>query len=227
MKKSINHKLQMLKVVQTVCSENSAAVTSITALNNAFIRLNGKIAEIDLAAQGHLTDNVGCTREKNQVKRNLTELAGKTAKAIMAYAHDHANENLEVEIHSLTRKLYRAGDNLLIEVSANVLSSANSLVAEIAEYGVDAAMLTTFESVKADFERLSPKVNDMRNRKKALTAKLETLTKECIDILKSDMDRLVEILGDAYAEFKILYKHARVIEGSRVRKPKPEPTPGA
>ena len=216
----------MLKVVQSVCNDANVAITSIAALNNAYTRLNSKIGEIDVTAQGQIIDTSGLTKEKDTVKEKLSGATGKIAQAIMAYAHDNEVYALEKEVQFTAKKLNRVSDELLIKISTNILNAATPLVGVLADYTVDTPTLENFENLKTDFEKISPKVPEARNKKKMYTARLEKLVHEADDILKNDMDRLVNILDETHADFMILYKHARVTDEYHVHRQKPEPVPG-
>jgi len=225
MNSKIKKRLHMLKVVQSVCNDANAAITSINALNNAYTRLKSKIGEIDIAAQEQVLDIRGRKNEKDNIKKKLALVAGKIAVAVMTYAHDSEDIVLKKEVGYTDKKLNSLSDDLIIKFSKNIFDKATPVIAGLADYGIDPAMLTTLESLLTDFEKASPKVKEARSRKKMYTANLEKLIKEAIEILKNDIDHLVKILDGNYANFVTLYKNARSIDDYHGRKQKEEPLP--
>jgi hypothetical protein len=74
---------------------------------------------------------------------------------------------------------------------------------------------------------VNPKVKEARSRKKVSTATLKKLMQEAIDILKNDMDHLVNILDGSFENFVMRYKNARSVDNYHGRGAKPEPAPEA
>lgn len=215
----------MLKVVYDTCSESLTAVNNITACKEAYIKLGKIISTMEDSMQVQITDHTGLTKEKNYLKQLLAEMTVAVSGGLVSYAHNKHDYALEGEMHCSLTQLERMSDDVMLERCKTVKTKANDLVAELADFAIDAALITQFTDRIKDFEKICPKVSEAIDTRKMHTANLDNLIAEASDLLKNEMDRLVVLIDDTHETFKKLYKNARSIDdyhGRRTAAPLPE-----
>jgi hypothetical protein len=215
MKITVKNRFHMLKVVHDTCSESLVAIDSIPACKAAYLRLKGIIEKMEGSMQLQITDHKGLTKEKNYLKHVLAEITVNVSAGLMSYAHIEHDYSLEEEVRCSLSKLFKLADDVMVERSKFIYTKANDIIGELADYGVDAALLSKMDGRIKDFEKISPKVSEAIDARKLHTAKLNMLLAEANDLLKNEMDRLVLLLADTYIDFKKLYKNSRSIDDYR------------
>ena len=221
----IKNRFHMLKVVQDTCAESIAAINSIPACKDAYIRLEGIITKMEDSMKEQIADHTGLTKEKKYLKQLLADMTVMVAGGLESYAHNKHDYSLEGEMHCSLSQLMRMTDDVMVERCKVIQSKANDLVADLSTYAIDATLLTAFLDRIKDFEKICPKVSEAVDARKLYTATLDALLVEATDLLKHEMDHLIVLIDDSHATFKKLYKNSRAIDdyrGKRNAPPLPE-----
>lgn len=214
----IKNRFHMLKVVHDTCTESVTAINSIPACKDAYIRLGEIIGKMEDSLKVQIADHKGLTKEKNYLKELLAETTVAVASGMMSYAHNKHDYSLEEEMRCSIAKLVKMNDDVMAERCETIKDKGNDLVAELADYAVDATLLAKLTDRIKDFEKIYPKVSEAIDARKMHTAKLDDLLSEASDLLKNEMDRVVLLLADSYSDFKKVYKNSRAIDDYRGRR---------
>ena len=221
----IRNRFHMLKVVYDTCSESLTAVNSIPACKDAYIRLGEIVTKMESSMQVQMVDHTGLTKEKNYLKQLLAETTAAVAGGVVSYAHNKHDFSLEGEMRCSTSLLARMSDDVMLERCKMVKTKADGLLAELADYAIDAALITKLVDRIKDFEKIIPKVSEAIDTRKLHTAGMNQMIAEATDLLRNEMDALVLLLDDVHAPFKKQYKISRSIDdyrGKRNAAPLPE-----
>ena len=214
----IRNRFHMLKVVHDTCTESVTAINSIPACKDAYIRLGEIIGKMESSMKIQIADHTGLTKEKKYLKQLLAETTVAVASGLMSYAHNNHDYSLEEEMRCTTSKLLRMNDDVMVERCETIKDKGNDLVADLADYAVDAALLTKLTDRIKDFEKIYPKVSETIDARKMHTTKLDNLLSEANDVLKNELDRMVLLLDAIYDDFKMQYKNSRAIDDYRGRR---------
>ncbi|MEI6122889.1 MAG: carboxypeptidase-like regulatory domain-containing protein [Bacteroidota bacterium] len=226
MRNSFYNKLNMVDETLALVAEQTAIVSQISALETAV----DKLKDCRLLIADNLTiqnTNIeGIAIDKMLIKGSCAKWLSKLSLAISSYAHTHSNFELKMEIKRTLSEVVKLRDENLISYADIVLPKALLLATELEDFGVVAADITATTNAVKDFKlkMVEPKI--ARDARKTCTANLPVLFKQASSILKNEMDTLVNVLGDEYADFKSNYKNARNIIDYRGKRRKPAPLTG-
>ena len=146
------------------------------------------------------------------------------AKALRAYANHINDLELKKDVHFSKSKLKAVSATMLKGIAANVLAKASAPGIDLTDYGVDATVLADFAAAKADFILKCNTPREAIAIRKTNTRKLNLLKKQMMDLLKDEVDLLVDVLPDLYDDFKETFSNTRIIidrKGKRLKR-KPE-----
>ena len=150
------NRLDMLKVVGSICDKQTALFSSVSALNDAYTRYKAILSEIDAAGVQTATVVKGITAGKNKVREQLVKSALIVSKALMAYAHLAGNVTLKQEVHYSQSALLSMRDKNLLFISKKIYDKGVEFASDIANYGVDNTMLAQFLAAYNDFSVKAP-----------------------------------------------------------------------
>ena len=205
------NRLDMLKVVGSVCDKQTALFSTVPALHDAYARYKAILSEIDAVGVQAATVVKGVTAGKNQVREQLVKSALVVSRALMAYAHLAGNVTLQQEVHYSQSAFRSMSNKNLLFISKKIYDKGVEFASDIANYGVDNTMLAQFLAAYNDFSVKAPAPREAIDVRKANNEKIGALVSQAADLLSNEIDNLVFILPDENADFKNVYKNSRNI----------------
>jgi hypothetical protein len=206
-----SNRLDMLKVVKSLCDANPNAIASITELGNTYAQFNSMLSEIDLIINEQITIITGVAKDKFYARLTLVKLAYNLSQSIQAYAFDKKNHALEDSAHFIVSVSMRSRSETLINKCEDLCKSGTDYAADLVNYGFSPANLTDVSDALTAFVKISHEPDRLRKARKMHTKDLLLQMAELIKMLDDKMDRLVRVVPDTYKDFRQIYANAREI----------------
>ena len=211
MKDRLENKLTMYKAVETLLDNNSAKTTPIAALTTSITTFKGLIADIEASEAERLTTTAGKTATKREAETALIDEAVTIAAAIKALGSVTNNESLK-SIGSVTKStLVSERDTNLLRMVQGIYDNANINAVALADYGIDAAMITSLQTRMDDFSHALGLREEGVALHSAATKKVEDLFDDADKILTEQIDKMMETFRTSDTPFYDAYKDARVV----------------
>lgn len=204
-------RLNMYRVVETLCLDNAATLALMPALQATFATFSTKITAIVTTVQQQDKILLGITADKNVIKQNLARLAADIAGAISAYATATNNLELKGAVQYTYTDLLRSRDDVLAPRCRNIYDRAMANAAALANYGVSATLLSVFQDTIDAYFNTVPKPRSASSLRQLYTSNIKILTEEATKLLREQMDKLVALLKNTHPDFVRSYKNARVL----------------
>ncbi len=201
--------LTMFNTVLAVCSQNSAIIALIAALNNVFALFTTKCLAINDISKVQLLHIKGKTTEKANLKSALALRASIVARVIRAYATSIQNDVLRNEIDYTESVLLKQRD-ITIQLNAQMIfDRATTHLAALAPFGITAAVMTDLDTAIGDYQAHQTSPTVARDYRAVATTELDLLISETSDLLRFQMDDIMQLLRLTEPSFFRLYTNAR------------------
>lgn len=211
MNSKLESKLKMYRAVEQHGNENPTIVALNLAFSDAFNRFKAKIAAIATNAQQNETVLTGIAEDKSTFKQALARRAADIASVIYAYAIGTSNNTLKQEVNFSYSTLVKSRDNELAPRCQNIHDKAAANLADLADYGIKAADLTSLQVAIDDYQAQSPKTRAAASQRKTTGDNLNQLFKEADAILRDEMDKLIITFKPTHPDFVKTYESNRII----------------
>ena len=205
------NKLSMMEASIEVLDGHSAQVATVPALVAAKSALVAKTLGIRNANQTQQKTTKGKTKDKEARKFTLADTAYSTAAAVQAYAAVTDNNDLFELVNFSRWKLRKTDDEEIQQVCQLIHNQAASVIASLADYGIDAADLLELQDLIDEWSAKSQVPRVAISERKAATASIPTLFKQADSILTKQMDKLMENFLTSDPDFYATYHNARRI----------------
>jgi hypothetical protein len=210
------NKLSMLYAIQSVLKKHADIVKSNAALDEAGKYYNDKIAAILAKDNKYLTIKSGAIASKNNAAGELIIIGQKFANALFSLGRKINDDALKAEC-GLTPSDFNCFRDVELEQKCNhLLECARIHVNELAAYNLD---ITRLETALATFRTRSEIVPQKKAESKASRQNLSMEFHAANQILRKDLDKLIELVKETAPDFYGEYKAARVISDLHGRRP--------
>jgi hypothetical protein len=191
---------------------NDGMPTMLKTVNDLF---GEKLREIAIKDQEKGVLTRGKTHVKRQSSKKLIESVMIISGAMMTYAV--INNNLELQALSNIKKSYlkKERDTELAQRAEQIATAAQEHINKLAEYGITSDHLSELQGqITAYRSAMDDQESSMASRV-SVRATVITLFQEADNILKLQLDPLMETVKPLNIEFYNAYKAARVIKDLR------------
>jgi hypothetical protein len=209
-KKQLN-KFRMYEAVNLVLDTHSAEVGTKGDLYDALQLLKAGQKSISQNRQVQEADSSGLTKNKSNLREELTRLCLLFAAALKAHATSSKNAELKKMADYKPSDLKTASDNVLFDIGVLLNGLAQPLRKELTQYFVSDAEFKGMERTLADFKVAIPKRRLSINLSKVSTGNIEGVFKTQDKLLKEQVDALMEPFQFSKPDFYHAYKNARSI----------------
>jgi len=204
-------KLAMYRAVELVCNNNATITKKNAAFTAALAIFVSKIT-ILLNSQTVVSKKTkGIVTDKKTLKRILAQNAADLAALVFSYATRAKNETLKQIVNYAMSDIEKLAAELVTPTCENIIKAAEDNLANLADYGVTAAMITAVQDDMDNFSGASPKPKASKATKTTENANIKATVKEIDGILKDEMDKLVVNFKKDNPNFVSDYFNARVI----------------
>jgi hypothetical protein len=204
-------KLNMFRATQKHCADNATIVATIPAFQAGVTSLNTLISSIIATAQQEDLVTKGITVDKAEAKKTLCQLAADVAAPIIAFAAANNNNQLLQEVNFSYTELFRSKDDQLAPRCQNIHKAANTNIAALGAYGINAATVATLQTTINNYQAAVPNPRNAAAQKVTIRANLKSLIKQADTVLKLQLDKTIVGLKATKPDFVATYKTNRII----------------
>lgn len=204
-------KFNMYRATETHIADNATIIAANPAFQTAFNKFKTNNVAISGTAQQKSGALTGIAVDKTNFRETLCQTAAKIAGYIYAYASANNNNTLKNEMNLPVTKIRRARDEELAPRCQNIHDRGVELLTELADFGVTAPILANLQTAITNYAAEIPKPRTALSGRKTVTANLAAIFRENDDILKNQMDKLIEIFREDNPDFVQTYESNRII----------------
>ena len=208
--------LNMFNAVIAYCTANATTVATVPAFQTALNALVTTVNQIQSTAQMQVNVITGITTDKRKMRATLCKQASKLGGVISAFAAAADNNQLKEQVAFSVSDLAHLKDEILVATCSNIHDALNTNVTALANYGVTAATVTSFQTA---IDAFNAKISTPRNAVSARVAhakSLRSLFQQANGVLRTQMDKVIAQFETTADDFYIAYKNNRMIVGPGV-----------
>ena len=228
MRTTQNNRVRMFKTVTTVLDENHDVWSGMTPFAASLQRLKGKIVAIDTAAQKQNSATHGATLDRTSARAALEDVLFLCCEALGVIAHS-AGDNQLLKLTDLKPSdLQRLTDEELSNTASSIVAETTGRKNELATLQVTQENLDELNEALQEFNASKSAPRAAIANRMAQTEALPQLITEANEILRNELDRMVNLFRRSHPDFVAAYRAARVIVdrvATRETKPPVAPTP--
>jgi hypothetical protein len=206
--------LNMLYTETAVCTKFQTTWSTNTVFSQSQTLLAGKLPLIEANRDAQMTTSKGITAEKNAKRALAVDKALFLVNRMQSYATVTGNNDLLESIRFNSSKLNKCRDTEVVGYCDNIAAKATANVANLANYGVTAVLITDFQTAVAAYAAYIAKPRTVTTVTKNATENLAILFKEANDILTKRLDLDIEVFKTTKPDFYSQYQSARQIISS-------------
>jgi hypothetical protein len=208
MKNKQLNKLTMYLAVEGICDASPTSWQAVQAFADGYTDFKGHVTNIQTFAQSQTQNNTGIAADKTQARQAMCQTSLPIAKSVHAYAVKTKNNTLAESVNFSLSDLMAGRDVESRDRCQNIYTAANTNIANLANYGVTAAKLTTLTGAIGAYNLLISKPRDTRAQGKTITGNMETE----FDAADEDLEIMDDLTGQITdANFVNNYNNARII----------------
>ncbi|MDX1652983.1 MAG: hypothetical protein R3277_10855 [Brumimicrobium sp.] len=211
MKNAVKNKLQMYQSVLKVIQSNQASWNGLVAFENAVTRFSQKVTELENLTYQKSKIIMGMRSKRDKKRDEIVEKALHLGNALYALASAIGDEKLKADVHYSPSRLRYAPITTFMQIVNGLINTANDLIADLADYGVDQNMVDDLTLAHMEFIEISNLPRQAIVSRKVLVQQIGNTVSEIDEVLKSQLDRLIVLLNSSAPGFVMTYEGARVI----------------
>jgi hypothetical protein len=205
------NRIRMFKAVEAVLDQNNSVWNGMAPFATAVNEYKQKVAATEVVAQKQETPITGATDERLAARSALEDVLFLTAEALGVLAHRAGDTDLMALTDVTPSTLHNLNDVALTNRATAIQAATVSRTTELATLQVTPENLSELTEALADFNvsKSSPRVATAN--RSAQTSSLPESLNDVNDILRNQLDRLVNLFRRSDPEFVASYRAARVI----------------
>src|SRR5437764_127056 len=204
------NRVTMYKTTIGVLDENNANWNTMTPFADAVTRLKNKVSAIDTAAQKQETPT-GATQGKAGARDALEDVLFLACEALGVLAHTSNDQDL-LALTDITRSgIDKLDSEGLSNRAALVLTQANNTKTELATLQVTQTNIDELTQALQNYNTDKAGPRQATVTRVAQTESLSTLMREANDILRNQIDKMINLFSRSHPQFVSSYEGARVI----------------
>ena len=204
------NRITMMKTVTVYMDGQNAVWNGMAPMGTSVQRLKEKLTAIDTAAQQQETPS-GATDNKAATRDALEDVLFLACEALGVIGHTSNDHGLLALTALSPSELGHLGTEELVRRATAVLGEANSRKTELAALHVTQANLDELTQALQNFSDAKEQPRTATAERMAQTESLATLIREANNILRNEIDRMVNLFRRSNPDFVAGYRAARVI----------------
>jgi hypothetical protein len=210
MNKNQEDTLNMFQATSQVLQNNSAVWTGNVPFATSVKQLNVNIQQIETLQEQQVADITGVTVDKKAQRIALAAQIYYVASIIAFYATDTNNASLRLSVLDTRSRLLAMRENDLVAKAANVVQAATDNAASLTAYGLVPADITNLSTILSTYQAMMGTPRDAQVETESATNQMAPLISATSKLLKSAIDRGIELFkasnGDFYNQYFIARK---------------------
>jgi hypothetical protein len=205
------NKMAIFHAANAVLTQHQSVVDALPPLAEAAVKFRGSVDEIEERDTRYTTITVGSTAAKNSAIDKAASFTLRFSNALYALGRKTGNEQLKGECRITMSELMHKREGEFEQFCLRVAELAKSFSADIAVYGITAEEIDAYEKALATYRQLADSMQQKFAESKATREALHDSFKAADDILKEDLDTMVEMIKEGNPDFYRQYMAARTI----------------
>jgi hypothetical protein len=205
------NKLKMYFTVITYLNQYETMLNSLPHFSECFTQLKDWVNQIEENKKLQETQITGITKQKDEWKDGLIDLAGEVANKVKVYATFTKNTILKEEVDYKDTDLRKVAHNVLKDRAQIIYDKAFENLASLADYRVTQELLDNLAATIQKFTASLPNTRVSQVSKKGITNNLKNIFADIDDLFKNRLDGLLLMLKKDEAQFYTGYSNARNI----------------
>lgn len=201
----------MYKSVEMVLASNSSIWTGIQAFTNAHDNFIAKLVELRQLSFEQDSELLGVKDVKDRERIETAEKAWRIAGSLRSLAYDSKDTVLKARMKFAASELRYSNVSVTLELLERVRTAATDHAPELVERGILQADIDDYVD---SCDRLTTAFGTTRNailNRKEQTKQITDHIREIDDLLKNNLDQLVEVQKKAHPKFVARYHSARMV----------------
>ncbi|HMA64781.1 MAG: hypothetical protein ACM31E_11375 [Fibrobacterota bacterium] len=211
MNKTEKNKVTMYYAVNAVLANHQASIDSFAPLADAVTSFRKYLNEIMERAQ-ESAGTVGATASKNNALDDMTERTYHISNALYTFGRRTNNEEIKGVSKLSLSDIYHLRENELVQYCARILTLAQTNAEALAPYTITAEMITTLGQTIDTYRHHADSKDTRFAGSKAAREVLFNLFANADELLREDIDTMVELLKNNNNDFYNQYNAARTIK---------------
>ena len=204
------NRVTMFKTVDAYLDQNNTVWNGMALFVDASQAFKTKIAAIDTAAQKQEAPT-GATADKASARETLEDVLFLMCQALSVLGHSGNDNDLLALTNLSASDIHRLTETELSNRAATVLVEANARKPALATVQVTQANIDEFDQAIQNFNAAKAAPRTRTADRVAQTQSLSELIREVNEILRNQIDPLVNLFRRTNTDFVAGYKAARVI----------------
>ena len=218
MTKVEQNKFAMYCAIESILGNFTSDIETKPLLKDIADAFKSDLQEIRDKDNTYLNVKKGSTADKDSAEEELIEELLAKGGALHVIARKKNDGNLKLLSDVKRSNLKHLRDTELMQRAKLILESFKENQEELKNHGMTDTSLTELENAVNDYEDAVNNRDTKHAEGKASRKDLKALFTETDDILKNELDRLMEMVKDDSEEFYNQYKAARTIKDLGFRK---------
>ena len=212
-----SNKYTMYRSAVELLETNTAKTAALPAFEASFGKFDSLVDQIGEKDKERMTKTPGKANARDETEDALVLGTLIVSSALTAYASSTGNAQLKGAVKVSESQLRYVRTNEQLNLAKMVLDLATANLAALSPFGVTQAMLDDLKSRIAAYDAATKQVSSgMAERVGARTA-VSDLFNQADQILKDEIDRMMQFFRVSAPEFYNDYRAARVIKDTGVR----------
>jgi len=211
MTKIEKNKLTMYHAVSAVLSAHQESINTLAPLVTAATAFKDVLQNIANRNQ-EFSDVLGVTAAKNSVVEDMTEKTYIISKALYALGRKNGQQEVMETCKITVSDFTRLRETEILQRCVQILTYAQTYTAELAAYTITPEMVTSLQQTIEQYRKQSDSKDSKLAGSKAARNVLFDLFTSADELLKKELDTLVELLKNSHSDFYSRYKAARTIK---------------
>ncbi len=207
----------MLKSLLVFLTQNEEVWSANVLLAQVVQELADLINQIEATWQLTSTDQSGVVMEKSAIQEDLIDLTFSLASVLYTMAERTKNLVLQGKVNLSKSDLRRLSDGELAITGKNVLDLLNEYLPSMADYGIVSDDIEAMDTTLNRYKESLPVNRVTITGRKAANQQLAVLFASANDLLKKQLDKMINRYEKQNPEFYTSYKNTRMIVDYGIR----------
>jgi len=205
------NRLAMFMAVKNVFGFYPTELGTIKVLQGFIEKFNELIAKIEAVHQVQQGNTTGARQLKLKEEAEMIDATVKLAATMYVYAQVNEMPDLQAKCAISASQMERMPDEKVRAICLNVYNEAVQLGDVLADYGQTVDDVTQLKKEIDDFSALIAAPRSAIVTRSQATKELESLMRETNDLLRNNIDKLMELLKESQPKVYNTYLAARTI----------------
>jgi hypothetical protein len=205
------NRLAMFMAVKNVFGVYPTELSVIKALENFIVKFNELMTKIESVHKVQQGNTSGARKLKLKEEAEMIEATVKLAATMYVYAQVNDMPDLQAKCAISASQMERMSDEKVKATSLNVYEEAVKLGDVLSDYGQTVENVTQLKKEIDDFSALIASPRSAIVTRSQATKELDTLMQEANDLLRNNIDKLMELLKSKEPKVYNTYLAARTI----------------